>query len=143
MGYRTRFEATVFPSNAMELFLDRLESTVRDGEFVRERLAEEGEGMKWYDCEDDMCKVTKGQPYAVMIDGEGEESADVWRALFRDGKLVWEWKLKVDRPEPPAEHIQGLDCAEGVAMLVQQRRDAVLRRLSPEDRALFGLPDPG
>lgn len=43
--------------------------------------------VKWYCCRIDMKKVSKRFPGKLLqIDGEGEESGDIWRAYYLDGK---------------------------------------------------------
>lgn len=45
------------------------------------------ESIKWYDCEKDMKAYSKKHPNVVFcIDGKGEESGDIWRAYFKNGK---------------------------------------------------------
>lgn len=44
--------------------------------------------IKWYDSIDDLLKVSKAVPEAlIQVDGEGEESGDIWRSYYRGGKM--------------------------------------------------------
>jgi hypothetical protein len=46
------------------------------------------ESCKWYDYEKDMKAVSKKYPTTIFIlEGEGEESGDIWKAYFLDGKM--------------------------------------------------------
>lgn len=50
----------------------------------------ECEMMKWYECEEDMCKLSKLFPDVLfIIEGFGEERDDVWREYFYDGKFQY------------------------------------------------------
>lgn len=45
------------------------------------------EQCKWYEWKEDMIKVSKRYPLTIfIIDGEGEESGDIWKAYFLNGK---------------------------------------------------------
>jgi hypothetical protein len=46
------------------------------------------DSIKWYDCEKDMRAYSKKHPNVVFcVDGEGEESGDIWKAYFQNGKM--------------------------------------------------------
>ena len=36
--------------------------------------------------------------YLFILDGEGEESGDIWRKFYKDGKS-YEWKLEYALPD--------------------------------------------
>lgn len=45
------------------------------------------ESCKWYEYEADMIEFSKLYPdYIFIIEGDGEETDDRWRAYFKDGK---------------------------------------------------------
>lgn len=56
------------------------------------------EHYKWYDWEGDMTELSKAFPDVTFeLSGEGEETGDIWKARFKDGKseridakIVWE-----------------------------------------------------
>lgn len=53
-----------------------------------EGFGEFGESTKWYDHEKDMRKLSSLYPNVIFIlEGEGEESGDVWKEYYRNGKM--------------------------------------------------------
>ena len=47
------------------------------------------DSMKWYDHEDDMCKLSAMFPDLYFtLEGDGEEFDDYWRKLFHDGQCI-------------------------------------------------------
>lgn len=47
------------------------------------------DSMKWYNCVEDMKKVSLQFPgVTIKIHGDGEDSDDMWNAYFKDGKAV-------------------------------------------------------
>lgn len=43
--------------------------------------------VKWYRWKDDMRDISKRYPDRLFqLDGQGEESDDLWRAFFKNGK---------------------------------------------------------
>lgn len=47
------------------------------------------DSIKWYDCVEDMKKVSAQFPgVTIVIKGEGEETSDMWKAYFKDGKAA-------------------------------------------------------
>lgn len=43
--------------------------------------------VKWYDYEKDMLLYSKKHPKVVfLIEGEGEDREDIWRAYFKNGR---------------------------------------------------------
>lgn len=50
----------------------------------------ESEMMKWYDYEEDMCKLSKLFPSVLFtLEGFGEERDDMWREYFFNGKCQY------------------------------------------------------
>lgn len=92
MGYYTDYEIVIEKHNSA---ID-----VTDDEFletVANRLTEISDykfdedltiyGVKWYDWEEHMKKLSSEFPSVLFIvDGVGEENGDVWRAYITDGK---------------------------------------------------------
>ena len=47
----------------------------------------EGEPIKWYSCDDDMKSFSANYPDVLFIVyGEGEDSGDLWKAYYKNGK---------------------------------------------------------
>lgn len=58
-----------------------------------------GDTCKWYDHERDMRTFSAQHAHVLFtLDGEGEESGDVWRKYFRAGKMQEE---RLPKWEPP------------------------------------------
>lgn len=56
--------------------------------YLLELFDEGSEPTKWYDHEDDMKEFSRMFPNLVFeLSGEGEESGDIWKKYFRDGKM--------------------------------------------------------
>ncbi len=80
MGYYTRFE------------LNTLQEFDQGGDFSKELEDISGysleEECKWYRHEKDMITLSKRHPYIVFqLNGEGEESGDLWVKYFKGGKM--------------------------------------------------------
>ncbi len=82
MGYYTRHELTIIDGEDFNIDYEK-----EIGEQIDYEDPFDDE-IKWYDCEDDMKSFSKKYPNTTfLIDGEGEESGDVWKAYFKDGKM--------------------------------------------------------
>lgn len=82
MGYYTRYELAIGTDDP------ELEAKIR-----AEVIAESGYGaidqdtIKWYGHDEDLIKVSKNYPDVLFtLDGEGEESGDVWRKYYKNGE---------------------------------------------------------
>jgi hypothetical protein len=54
----------------------------------------------WYEHEEDLLKISKDYPEVVfIIDGKGEDSGDIWREFYLNGKLVHRWTPAIEPPE--------------------------------------------
>lgn len=80
MGYYTDFD---FSQNKQEVI-----------DAINDISGYEDEGaayysVKWYDWQDHIKKVSLKFPgYIIILEGEGEEQGDVWKAYAKDGKLA-------------------------------------------------------
>lgn len=90
MGYNTNFtiitpkEAKITEEILQEACSDYYFEEVLEGvRFVSE------DSFKWYDYNDDMKKLSKKKKYKDMlfsVEGEGEDSGDIWKAYYKNGK---------------------------------------------------------
>lgn len=80
MGYYTKFKLKVIKGvKNIDYEEDISENT--SGGF--------GEECKWYSFEEEMRAYSLNHPEVIFrIDGEGEESGDLWRAWFKEGKML-------------------------------------------------------
>lgn len=54
---------------------------------------------KWYSWEEDLVKISNRLPgVTIILDGEGEDAGDIWRAWAKDGKTYRE-KAKISFPK--------------------------------------------
>lgn len=57
------------------------------GGTIKSVLYDDADSMKWYGWEEDMREFSKLFPDIVFVlEGEGEESGDIWCSYFKDGK---------------------------------------------------------
>lgn len=87
MGYYTRFALTVEPADAWDRAQEEI-GKVWEDESPFEKPGWHTDSLKWYDWEDGLKKASAQLPDVMFIlDGEGEEQGDVWRAFFRAGDV--------------------------------------------------------
>ena len=64
------------------------------------------ESCKWYEHEEDMRKFSKKYPKIIfLLKGEGEQSGDIWRKYFKNGKMQ-ECKAKITFDDFNEEKLQ-------------------------------------
>ena len=83
MGYYTYF--TLTPIEDPEENFDKLVNDI----FEETGIYFSGDGIeaKWYDCEEDCLRYSKRYPKLLFqLDGDGENSGDVWSERFLNGK---------------------------------------------------------
>lgn len=140
MGYYTDYEVTVTgPSEALKEFeeaADAGETTLDDVEYSYMLKGMEF-NAKWYHYDRDMLSVSKRFPELLfVIEANGEESGDIWRAYFRNGKqkriepeMNWpEVDFDKELPAPvvsDAEHAR----RERIAQLEQELQTLKNRKL--------------
>jgi hypothetical protein len=87
MGYYTNYKFTIDDSKSSDfdigIFAEKFEE-ITDYRFDTNYLSLDG---KWYECKEDMIKLSKLFPN-VRFDlyGEGEENTDIWKAYFMNGE---------------------------------------------------------
>jgi len=83
MGYYTKHELEIISGN----------DNVTDYEKEIGEISEYGdsvfeESIKWHDCIKDMLEYSKKHPKTLFcITGEGEESGDLWKHYYLNGKM--------------------------------------------------------
>ncbi len=96
MGYYTNYEISIQKHNSVidvhsEDFIDMVVtrlSEISDYEFDKD-LSQYG--IKWYDWEEHMRKLSSEIPSVLFIvNGVGEEDGDIWRAYITNGKCQLE-----------------------------------------------------
>lgn len=79
MGYYTRFEISTQPAS------DEVVDAVKEISGYQYVFDDE---CKWYDHEDNCKTVSKMYPEVLIeLSGEGEESGDIWKKYFLNGKM--------------------------------------------------------
>ncbi len=82
MGYYTRHELTIISGEDYNI---DYEQEIAD---TTDYMSLFNDSIKWYDCDKDMKSYSKKHPNTLFcIDGEGEESGDIWKAYFQNGKM--------------------------------------------------------
>lgn len=146
MGYYTRYTGYVTGPAPM------LNDFTRDGEngktFGKHELLIMdwfddffgGGGAKWYDWEDDVKAISQEYPHLLFsLEGEGEESGDIWKAWARNGKVVKvQAKIVFEEPDLNAE-LPAPSLEEALARRKAARRaeiDAQIAKLKAQRDAL-------
>lgn len=90
MGYYTRYDLTNLSDEVIE--------KVNEISGYNFSNSYESDGCKWYNRIEDMKEVSLLFPNQLLqIEGEGEESGDIWKAYFKNGKCqVCEAKITFD-----------------------------------------------
>lgn len=111
MGYYTKYEIQFF-SGDKELNFAEADAIFGDPEFDIGYSLDDyasdnedlgpfsvgGDDIKWYDHDKDVMKISVKHPeLTIILDGKGEESGDIWRKFFRNGKS-YSWKPQIDPP---------------------------------------------
>ena len=86
MGYYTIFKLSTV--NGSEDLIEKLIESCEDASYALEPNGETYDSAKWYSCDDDLKRFSKGYPEALFIlSGEGEDNDDIWKAYFKNGKV--------------------------------------------------------
>lgn len=94
MGYYTRYNLSIKENRSnisddeiIKLTVEKLEKLDVIDYALDEKL-EGCDSVKWYDHEEQMRKVsTEIKDVLFLLDGEGEESGDVWKEYYLNGKM--------------------------------------------------------
>jgi hypothetical protein len=91
MGYYTRYKLSVKNHHPQyEEFVKWIESSPKTSAGYKWKQFWEGnaEPCKWYEYDNDMPLLSQQFPELVfMLEGEGEEGADLWRRYYKNGKV--------------------------------------------------------
>ena len=90
MGYYTNYYLDIHEGNkTIEEVLNNIDESEFEGIYYSiDEYGDTVDAVKWYNHEDDMKKFSKLYPELVFVlKGEGEESGDVWRKYFKNGKM--------------------------------------------------------
>ena len=61
-----------------------------------------GMNAKWYESDEDMCRVSLAFPEVeFVLDGSGEETGDIWRDWFINGSKYAHWSANITIPNDP------------------------------------------
>lgn len=91
MGYQTRYSLTIEHqgSDPVSKLLEeaRVLSVKIPNYCDIEELIADGIDCKWYDHDEDMKKISADFPDILFkLEGEGEESGDIWKTYYKGGK---------------------------------------------------------
>jgi hypothetical protein len=86
MGYYTRFNITISDNTDICNIVERLRSiSGYDWDYCGDKIYD---FCKWYEHEHDMNLLSKEFPDIVFtVTGDGEESDDLWREYWKNGKV--------------------------------------------------------
>lgn len=90
MGYYTRYKLSIHSVESLdEKFM--AERALEDDEDLGDFYRGNADSCKWYEHEGFMKGFSKNYPRVVfLLEGEGEESGDIWRKYFQNGKMQTE-----------------------------------------------------
>lgn len=103
MGYYTNFNLKVLDENEVEIdesFVPEWEQKELYGNdlSISDLIWRTADSMKWCDYHDEMLEYSKKYPeFVFILDGEEEESGDIWREFFKNGKS-YVWQLTYSPP---------------------------------------------
>ena len=87
MGYYTDYEVAVVNLEDGEQLTKIVDCLNTITSYNWDESLEQG-GVKWYDFDTDMLAVSEQFPSLIFtLNGNGEESGDVWRLYYKNGKV--------------------------------------------------------
>lgn len=92
MGYYTYFEITIPAKADIDNIMDKLTALSnyafdKTGSTAKTKTFATVDTCKWYNHEADMINLSEMFPKILFqVDGDGEESDDVWRTYYLNGK---------------------------------------------------------
>lgn len=86
MGYRTYF--TLMVTSEREELIEELRKECEGAEYALEEEGNPQQDCKWDEHETDMQAFSAKHPEVLFtLNGEGEESTDLWNKYFKGGKM--------------------------------------------------------
>ena len=86
MGYYTRHELEIVKGD--NSLIDAFRDVSEDAQYAIDSNGGSEESCKWYDHQDELKKFSLLHPDALFkLSGEGEDSGDIWREYYRNGKM--------------------------------------------------------
>lgn len=91
MGYYTRHTLTIIDNDDINIHT-KVQDYINENEDLEYALGddfgESSDSCKWYEHENDMRKISKAFPDILfLLEGEGEDSGDMWKEYYLDGKM--------------------------------------------------------
>jgi hypothetical protein len=100
VGYYTYYALKVHPEQGDDDQAHK-EAIASNAGYTSAHLWEDS--TKWYEYEDIMREYSMLHPeLTFVLDGDGEQSGDIWRMWFKNGKHR-RWDANVERPAEPEE----------------------------------------
>lgn len=90
MGYNTRYKlrADYAPHNKPDEVVRGFVSINENASYCLNSLGDSEEAGKWYDHETDLLSLSRAHPDLLFtLEGEGEQSGDLWKKYFHAGKM--------------------------------------------------------
>jgi hypothetical protein len=102
MGYYTDHKISILDGDVdIDDLAQRLEDMTGYHVEVAHKDAVLLQEAKWYECEEDMKALSRDNPHIIfLVEGEGEENGDIWRAFVKDGQWSYQ-KVQYTWPDPP------------------------------------------
>ncbi len=99
MGYRTMHTLSADTDNEKFIIIVKeLWEFSEEADFALDENGDAATPAKWYDNEDDLVEFSQKYPDIVFtLEGEGEESGDIWKKYFKNGeKQIAHTEIKID-----------------------------------------------
>lgn len=88
MGYYTQFTLKIDAEKDVLYDIAVFLKESEEYDFILPMWNDWTDSVKWYSSDEDMKLISKKFPSALFtLNGEGEESGDVWVAYFKNGKM--------------------------------------------------------
>lgn len=86
MGYCTNYRLIV--SEKEEPLIEELRNECEWAKYALDEIGETTDACKWYEHEEDLKVFSLKHPDTLFqLEGEGEESDDIWIKYFKNGKI--------------------------------------------------------